>query len=389
MVHNFNKYSLVESRMRYCVKPIYTPFLFLIDCVGGLLFFWTKLFRMPTNPKKILVIRLDHAGDMVMTTPVFRALKKRFPKAKVCVLCRPFVADVIETNKNVDVVYTLEPPWFKRGKSFGWWQTVCFLAGLRKEEFDLVFEFHGDPRNIFAAFLIGGYSIGYSVRGFGFLLNKIVFWRDGQMHMIERYVDGVRTVGADAGVKLDLKITGDDVWFAKEVCGKRKLKNFVVVYIGAGRPEKYWVVDRWAELCERIVEMDKTVKMVIAGFDTDIQVGDCIISKISPKVRNNVVGMCGEFHGFRKLAAFLTKARLVISTDTVAVHLAQALQVSCIGLYGPTNPEIWGYSGGRSVSVYKRLNDNCRVDCRKEVHRMDMMSKITVDDVLFAVSKLW
>src|SRR3989344_9534756 len=106
--------------MHYLVKPLYLPFLFAIDLLGSICFFWTKLCRTPNSIKKILVIRLDHAGDMLMTTPVFRALKKEFPNAELCVLCRPFVKSLIENNKNVSQIFTLEVPWFKRNDSVSW-----------------------------------------------------------------------------------------------------------------------------------------------------------------------------------------------------------------------------------------------------------------------------
>lgn len=369
--------------MHYEVKPIYAFFLFVIDLVGSVFFFWTKFFRLPQSPKKILVIRLDHAGDMLITTPVFRALKTRFPGSELCVLCRPFVKELIETNKYVDNIFALEVPWFNRAASCGWLKTIIFLLNLRKQNFDITIELHADPRNIFAAFLVGGYRAGYAVRGFGFLLNKIVHF-SAQKHIIEKNIDVVRAVGADTNDSLDLFLTASDKKSTDLLLTRNSIKKFILVHPVPGRVEKQWSAVLWAELCEKLIAKYK-LPIIISGAGKETGVAQDIISRLSGSAKKHVVDFCGQINGLRVLGALCAKSQFIISTDTVVVHIARALNKKCVALYGPTDPKIWGYEDKFSTSVYKILSDSCSADCRKESHRLQMMNEISVDDVLSAL----
>ena len=152
------------------------PFMFVVDVIGNILFFWTKLKIFPKKVNKILVIRLDHIGDMIMTTPVFKTLKKNFPDAKIDVLSRSVAKPAIEENTNIHKIIEYNASWFARGEKVDSFSGMA--KKLRKEKYDLIFELKGDPRNIALAFCAGGYRIGYGIRGFGFLLGQEGSWAD-------------------------------------------------------------------------------------------------------------------------------------------------------------------------------------------------------------------
>jgi len=373
--------------MHYLVKPLYLPFLFAIDLLGSICFFWTKLCRTPNSIKKILVIRLDHAGDMLMTTPVFRALKKEFPNAELCVLCRPFVKSLIENNKNVSQIFTLEVPWFKRNDSVSWCQTIKFLLNLRKQRFDFVFELHADPRNIFAVFLVGGYRVGYSVRGFGFLLNKIANYSAQKKHVIGRNLDVVRSIGADADSSLDFFLTVQDKNNICKLLATHKVEKYILIHPFAGRPEKLWSLDSWAKLCSDLIKKYRT-KIIFSGSSGDYEACESIKNLISERYKSFVLNFCGLLGDFKALGALIDKSKIVVSTDTVSVHLAHALNKKLVSLFGATDPAVWGYSSKKEISLYIKLADSCSADCRNEAHRMKMIGQISVNDVLSAVEKL-
>ncbi len=373
--------------MNYLVSPILKPIFFLIDLVGSLLFFCTKLFSWPKFPKKILVIRLDHAGDMLMSTPVFRALKNKFPSAQLFVLCRPFAKSIIETNKNVDEVLTLEVPWFKRKDAVSWFQTIKFLLNLRKEKFDFVFELHADPRNIAAAFLIGGFRVGYAVRGFGFLLNRIVYYSLDSKHTIERNLDVVRSIGADSSSKLDIFISSKDTQKINYLLKKNYVSKYFLIHPFAGRPEKLWDCSKWAELCTELIKK-YGVKIIVSGSDSDSKACEIFRNLVQKEFKSNILNFCGLLDNFRMLGALISKSKVLISTDTVALHLAHALGNRFVALYGPTDPAVWGYGSKKEISLYVENSDSCGINCRVEKHRMTMLDSISVSDVLSAIKRL-
>lgn len=376
--------------MHYEVKSSYMLLLFLIDCFGTIFFFWTKFFRVPLNPKKILVIRFDHAGDMLVTSPVFRAIKKTFPNSELSVLCRPFVKDLVITNKFVDKVHVLDVPWFKRETSVSWLDAFKFLLNLRKNRFDLVLELHGDPRNIFAAFITGGFRVGFGARGFGFLLNKTADF-SANKQIVDKILDVIRVAGIKCNSRddfsLNLFLTKDDEKSAQDSLKKNKIKQFILLHPCSGRTEKNWFVNSWAELCDELIKKYK-LPIIITGYGDERIISQNIIAKLAQNSKKFVLDFCGQCDGLRILGALCKKSALIISTDTVVVHIAQAINKKNVTLYGSTDPLIWGYNTQNTAQIYKKLSDSCSSDCRKEIHRMNMMKEISVTDVLSAVDKL-
>ena len=146
---------LKVDKMEYNVDNKYKPFLYLIDSIGKVIFFWTKFRKFRKgNVKKILVIRLNEIGDLVLTTPVFKNLKVAFPKAQLHVLTKPKIDQILNGNKNIDKILNLNPKWLSRGGKASWGEAVIFARTLRRERYDLVVELHAHPINIvLAAFL--------------------------------------------------------------------------------------------------------------------------------------------------------------------------------------------------------------------------------------------
>ena len=350
------------------------------------MFFWTKLFPLPRNPKNILVIRLDHAGDMVMALPVFASLRSCFPETQISVLCRSFLKDFVGCDKNVDAVFAADVPWFCRESSDGWLKTLKLLWSLRKK-FDLVIELHSDPRNIIAAFLIGGFRIGYGVRGFGFLLNKVVKFNSHPVHMIKQNLRVIESLDCrlnDSVLLPSLDGAGEKI---KEFLKKQSIKRYVVVHPVAARNEKLWLNDRWATFVDTIINQYH-LPVLLTGAVVEWNLVEDIRNRVSDNNKKFVVNACTVCDNLLDLVFVVKNSTIVISVDTVAVHFAHALKVPVVGLYGSTNPVVWGYDDKKSISVYKIFNDKCGVDCRKEAHRMRMMKEISVGDVLSAVKKL-
>ncbi len=359
----------------YEVKLYYKPFLFMIDVVGSVLFFFNKLKSMPRKPKRVLVIRLDHIGDMVMTTPVFANLKREFPEAEICVLCRKLTQPIISDNKDVDRVIAIEPPWWSRGERMSYWQLVCFVISLRKERFDIVFELHADPRNIFLARLIGGFAIGYGIRGFGFLLNKVIPF--AQRHGIDRNNAILRELGIPTPFrKTKVSVKKEERDFVNNFLSQNNIKNYIVINPGAGREEKKW--NNWKELC-KILSTKTTI--ILTGSAEEKEMCNAIIESIA------VINMCG-MTTLGQLCALIDRAQLVIAPDTAVIHIAHALNRPLVQLFGPTHPKHWGYTSKREIVVSKCIEcPTCNnPECYSEAHRMDCMKMISVEDVINAVN---
>ncbi len=350
----------------YEVNFIYKPLLFIIDIIGYALFWWIK-FKSFKEPKKILCIRAENIGDVVLATPTFRALKQKFPDAEVDVLVRSLNKNTLEGNKNVDGIVVFDLPWLGlQGKKSSWWQTLSFIRRLRKEKYDLVIDFHGDPRNILLAFLIGKYRIGFGIRGFGFLLDKIASF-NGKQHQIQINLDLVRVLGADSNDALDFIISKKDMDHANGLLQDMNKKNFIVISPSAGRKDKLWISENWSRLCNILIDKYDH-HIVFTGGINDLNLINEIIKKANNKDR--VVNLAGKT-SITQLGAVIKNSKLLICPDSGPAHIARALNTTLIVLFSKEDPKRWGYDEKNFKYV-----------------RKDNMKNISVEDVLKVIKDM-
>ncbi len=351
----------------YQTRTIFKPFLLLIDIIGYVFFFWLKFRRVP-EPKKILCIRIDHIGDVLLTTPAFRALRKRYPKARIDVLVRSFSKEILDGNKNISKILTFDFPWLGlHGKKASWKETISFIKHLRKEKYDIAIDFHADPRNILLATKAARYRIGYGIRGFGFLLNKVVHFRKGARHQIQRNLDLIRALGADSTPNMDFVIPASAKNKAKSLLKPAGNAKLVGITPATGRKPKYWLNARWAEVADALVEKYK-VKIVLTGGKGDAKDIEEIISNMTHKEK--IINLAGKT-SLKELGAVIQQCNIFLSPDTGPAHIARALNLPLLVLFGPENPKQWGYNEPK----FKHIKKN-------------EMNDITAEDVLSAVSQM-
>lgn len=378
--------------MLYWVDWKFKPLLFLIDFIGYTVFFPFSFFRRqiaPARIKKILVIRLDNIGDILVTTPALRALRKRFPNAKIDVLVRPQLKELLQGNLNINKILCLDIPWLHKGGAVNLLDSIKFFFGnhptikqLKQERYDLAIEFHTDPRNIFLLWKINAtHRIGHAVRGLGFLLTKIVpFAYD--THIIDRHLSIPYALGAEKESQtLDLAIPAKVTQKVKELLVKTNVvSDFVCLNPGTGRVNKFWVNEYWALLADKLIEK-YDLQVVFTGGKEDTKDFDEIFKNV--KCREKVVSFVGKT-SLMECAAVIKQSKLCISTDSGPMHLAKAVGTPVIGLFGPIPPEQWGYKDETSDYVVKKIECSfCdKPDCIRTVDRYLCMRLITVNDVL-------
>jgi ADP-heptose:LPS heptosyltransferase len=357
----------------YLVRPLYRPLLAVIDVLGYALFWWLKLLRIG-EPGKILCIRIDHVGDVLLTTPAFRALRSRFPKARIDVLVRSFAGDVLAGNRNVDRIIRLDAPWAGLyGRKSGFRSVLGLVRRLRREKYDVVIDFKGDPRNILLAFLCGRRCIGYGIRGLGFLLNRVVHFVPGNRHQIQCNLDVARALGADSGAEMDFPFPHAAGMRAKKLLAPASGRMIIGMTPAAGmRRYKYWLPERWAELADRLIEHYDAAVVITGGRGDISDVNDVLAVMKNP---DKVVNLAGKT-SLKELAAVVSECCLFVSPDTANAHIARALGVPLVALFGsedadPWYAARWGYNAGMFRLVQRRR-----------------MADIGVNDVLDAITEI-
>jgi len=324
--------------MSYLIKHKYKPFVFLLDLAGKIVFFITKLKKFPKKVNKILVIRLDHIGDVVLTTPLIKSLKINFPDSELHVLCKPSSTQILKNNKNVNKIIEYNSSWFSRESKTD--KFFDLIKKLRKEKYDLILEPKGDPRNIILGKLTEGYLIGYGTRGLGFLLNKEVKWNGKIMHIVLRNLDLLKNLKMKISDEQELILDLDSEKNIQKIFKKHKIKKNDVVLcinVGVGAPEREWSIENFKGLITEILKKLPNSKILITDAKQEKT------NKISESITDSRLIDLGGKLNLSELISLIHKSTILISLESASMHIAATVNTPVIDIHSAiTHKEEWG-----------------------------------------------
>jgi len=319
--------------MRYLTKNIFIPVLFIFDLIGSIILFWRRFKKKPSVLNKALFIRLEHIGDMVMATPAFESFKKSNPHCRVHVLCRKLTAELIKNNPYVDKIITYDAPWFIKRDVSEHKKLRSVIKQIRREQYDIVFEMHGDPRNNYIAFRTGAYSVGYGCRGGGFLLNMVTEY-DSKIHMIDQNLKLISPYCSKLFKGMQVYTDGAAREAARSILNAHSLKSksYIIINPLSGRKEK----DLTDFEVNKFIKKYSAQKILITGSKSE--------SDYNKRFEHysNIVNITGET-GLMVLAELVRDARIVIAPDTGIIHIARAVGTDLEAVYKTTDKKVWGY----------------------------------------------
>ncbi|MCM8766011.1 MAG: lipopolysaccharide heptosyltransferase II, partial [Candidatus Omnitrophica bacterium] len=356
----------------------------VIEGVKRLLFFRHQFSAPKQLYKRILVIRSDRIGDVVLSTPVIKNLRDYFPQSFIAMMVRPYTKEIVENNPYLDEVIVYD----KDGKDRSFLATLRFACKLRKYKFDLAIILHPTNRVHIISFLAGiRRRVGYQKK-LGFLNTDRIEEKKylGEKHELEYNLDLLHHLGIEPKDKtLFFPIDKEaeervDLFFKKYGLDK---KDFIVIHPGASCPSKIWPLENFASVSDSLMR-DFGFKVLI--------VTDKKNSYLGQKVKNfmKYKPVLGEF-SLKELAVVLKRAKLFISNDSGPVHIAVAVGTPVISIFGRKQPGLsprrWGPLGERDIVLHKDVG--C-LECF--AHRCKIGFKclraIIPEEVLGAVQKI-
>jgi ADP-heptose:LPS heptosyltransferase len=283
----------------------------------------------------ILVIQLKRLGDVILTTPALRELRKLYPQAHITLLLDHHSAAVAPAIADVDEIWI-----YNRNASFNLWYDLV------RRGFDLCLDFTGNDRSALVSFFSkAAERIGFSfvakraARSWGY--THLVQSPVREKHTAEHYLDLIRFLGdfvPEPGVSLRLS---ESVERSAERL-RREIGfpgPYLVIHPGAARPEKYWLADRWATVIRHAQQRLGLPCLLTGGGDP----GELRhIGGILERLRDvsTVFNLAGKVD-FLLSAAIIRECSLFAGVDTAAAHVASAFRRPELVLFGPTNPFHW------------------------------------------------
>lgn len=314
--------------------------------------FSKKKISQKEKTKNILIIQLWGIGETILTIPAIKALKKKYNKTNISILCTQRNRDVYFNYPFIDKLKVVSLNPF----SLNWF----ILKNWRK--YDIVIDME-EYLNISAiiSFFIGKYTVGYSHGVRSLLYSKKVKYNDKQ-HISKTFFELVKALGVkDSIEKLEkLNYTGTDKKIVDLALKYSKInkKDFLIgIAPGAAESSKsrMWPKENFAELIEAAYKKKKNVKVILIGADYEKKLNDSIINLIkNKKITKNVFNFAGQFT-LKQTFYLISKCNIFIGNDSGPMHIAAAMNVKTIGLFGPNTPARFAPFNKKSISIYKKM----------------------------------
>jgi ADP-heptose:LPS heptosyltransferase len=293
----------------------------------------------------VLLTRLRLIGDVVFTTPAIRALRRRYPEARLSYLVEPEAAPVVTASPHLDrVILAPRPSGRHRLLS-----DLVLARRLRAEGFDLAIDFHGGPRSSWLTLATGAATrIGYDVAGRGWMYTvRVPRPRDLRpRHSVVNQWDLLLPLGFDPpDPTRDATEMSEDPAAVGSMLARLDgagvmpgEHEIIALHVSAGNPFRRWPAAAFVELVTALVNGGARRRVVLTSGPSDadaaLRIGRDARRRVGPGRSDAVV--CDVAFDLAELRALLGRAALFIGGDSGPLHVASTTTVPVVGIYGPT-----------------------------------------------------
>ena len=340
---------------------------------------------MKLAAKKILVMRYRFIGDTVLTVPFLRNLRESYPAAHIDLMLEPFSGQVIEGCPYVDRVIPFE---FKTIHTYSSRSQRSRISGylyyrrlIRDGRYDAVFVL---KRSLSSALLAWTARvprrIGFATEGRGLLLTDRVAYREDQ-HEVENFLDCLRTLD------IPIRSRSLELWPSPEA-DRKVLSLFaaagwksddlkIIIHPAASLPAKQWPLERFAAVMKTLKQR-YGAHFVYTGAKGDAP----LYRELERQGPFDGLNLCGVTSLRENLSAYRA-SHLFFGVDSGPMHMAAAMGVPVVALFGPTDERKWGPWGEGHAVITKRLS--CYPCKPHKCSGNECMKRITVAEVLETV----
>jgi lipopolysaccharide heptosyltransferase II len=294
----------------------------------------------------ILLIRLRLVGDVVFTTPAIRALRRRFPDARLTYLVERGAAPVVAGNPDLDEVIVLD----RTGGVRRLIDDLRLARQMRRRRFDVAIDFHGGPRSSWLAWVSGApRRVGYNITGRSWMYTDRVS-RPRELrprHSVSNQSDLLAPLGipplhpatdpvempesADARQQVDALLTAARVPPDAEL---------IVIHVSAGNPFRRWPPEAFARLTAALARGSSRRRIVLTSGPSESGAAAEIAGRARASLDRPTGGriLMTEELGLAALRVLVARAALFVGGDSGPLHIAGTTETPIVAIYGPTLP---------------------------------------------------
>jgi len=301
-----------------------------------------------TGHKKILIVRLGKIGDIIIASAAIESLKNKFPDSDISLFTLKKNKDVLKYNVNINHL-------FLTNKNF---DLYFKILSLRKYKFDVLIDLNDDPSKtsvVLRKFIKSKTTVGYNFDEKNKPDISVTQQAKNETHIIER----MKSLLQAMNVELDEREFIPKIYLGEiekneiyEIINRQKNNSKIIaINISAGAPIRYWPVDKWTKLLNKITTTFNQYKILILSTEEDQNIRNRICKNL-----NSDSLIYQNYYSFQHYASYICYSDILITPDTAAVHIASAFDVPVIALY--PNYE-WNFISWQPLSKkYRSLKSN-------------------------------
>ena len=302
------------------------------------------------SPARILCLRIERIGDLLMTLPALAAMRAAAPEARIDLVVGSWNRELAEAIPSVDAVETLDAEWLaRRAGGEGIRGVLRRARAWRARAYDVALNFEPDIRTNLALAASGArWTAGFASAGGGALLDVALDY-DPRAHTSVNAAALVRSVfgGSGAAAAPTLAIPAARVQDAERLLSAVTPRGpRIGIHVSGGRLVKQWPEQRFAELAAGLVR-DRDATIVLTGSASDRAQVDRVKQALPEGSTIDVAGRADLL----TLAAVLTRLDLLVTGDTGPMHLARSVGTPIVAVFGPSDPARYGPDGLRDRVV--------------------------------------
>jgi lipopolysaccharide heptosyltransferase II len=341
-------------------------------------------YRDALHNSKILIIKFSSLGDIILSSAAIRAIREKFLHThKINFLVGEAYKDAVLRCPYIDEVLVCD----FRGKDKGISGLWRLGRSLRKRDFDLVIDLQNNRKSHILSFLsLSPRRYGYNNKKLGFLLNERIRDERPLLDPVTHQFRILRMLDIDSEDKrLEIWPSKEDETFIDEFFASEWLKpaqKIVGINISASAKwlTKNWPIPRMARLCEELEKKD--MRVVITGTERDSAQAELLVNTAK---HVKIINACGKTT-LNQLACLIKKCAVYISPDSASLHIAAAVGVPFVALFGPTDPRRHLVQAKNCILIDKGLP--CSPCYKTKCKSRECMETITPEEVLVAIDKL-
>lgn len=287
-----------------------------------------------TTYNKLLVINLMHVGDLLLVTPVLRALRSAYPQAQIDLVADAKLSDLVVLNRNINRLWAID----KKGHHDRLWNYLKFISEIRNEKYDMVINLHRNERASFLAAFSGAKRIiGYSTWGPHLLFDQVMPNLKAVKHQVHSHFDVLQqglglTEIDDRGLEMWLSAEAEDK--AEKLWRQAYFDPTLTVVgfnTGASWPTKRWPKEYFAEMADRLLAMGYGIAFF--GGSMDVALVEETLGLMKEKQHPHLAVFTGKV-SLMELAAMLKKCKVFATNDSGPMHVAVAVGTPVVAPYG-------------------------------------------------------